>query len=682
MAELSENTLPKSIVIVKDNHGLAERLEEKLREKGIGVEIISTTEMPTSIPDTVVHLASTNERASLYDAVFSIQDLIKTFQERGKSSRLFAVTKNAQIVHQNDQENHIPGAVLWGVMRTLQNEFPELKPVTIDTDENTNADKIIQLLAQSDSYKEMAVRGEEVFVPVLKPITAHNEETHQLDTDGTYLITGGTSGLGLYFAEWLTTQGVKSLALVSRSGMKAETQAVVDRLKVNEVNIEVYAVDISNANALNTLVQDIESKQSEIKSVVHAAGVLDDGAFLNLTTEQFGKVLTPKINGAWNLHTYFKDRNLSNFILFSSAATVLGSAAQANYNAGNMVLDQLAQLRNAQDLPALSINFGNIGEIGLAAADIKRGERLKEQGMNTMSPDELSIYFKQVLDLQLTQCVLLDIDFKTWSESNEGIKDNHFYQYVLQVSEEKLESKTDNLPYTNKAGAVRYYKNAIKGMISKITKIPSSKIKGDATFKSIGIDSLMAVQLKNALQKESGLDLMVASIWTYPTVDKYTDFIVQELKIEDKTSSAVRIEDEVRNWTYTNKNAAVKDFKNILKEHISAITKIPSFKIKEDATFKSMGIDSLMAVQLKNKFQSEFGINIAVSSIWTYSTVEKYAQFIADELKINDLGNIHAESNSTQPANTAIQPELPFDTIEKQVDELSLDDLLDALDED
>ena len=137
-----------------------------------------------------------------------------------------------------------------------------------------------------------------------------------------------------------------------------------------------------------------------------------------------------------------------------------------------------------------------------------------------------------------------------------------------------------------------------------------------------------------------------------------------------------KIEDGVRNWTYINKNAAVKDFKNIIKGHISAITKIPITKIKEDATFKSMGIDSLMAVQLKNKFQTEFGINIAVSSIWTYSTVEKYAHFIADELYVAE------QSKQEEPVVSPVQQnQANLNDIEKQVDEMSLDDLLNALDE-
>jgi short-subunit dehydrogenase len=203
--------------------------------------------------------------------------------------------------------------------------------------------------------------------------------------------------LGLVFAQWLASKGVKNLALVSRSGMKPETESVVERLKSQGVKVEVFQADITQANSLAKLVMEVETILPTIRGVVHAAGLLDDGAFLNLTHDQFNKVLAPKINGAWNLHKYFSSRTLEAFVLFSSGASVLGTAAQANYTASNMALDQLAHYRKSLGLSALSINFGNIGEVGLAAADQKRGERLQDQGMGVINPEQLKILFRSII---------------------------------------------------------------------------------------------------------------------------------------------------------------------------------------------------------------------------------------------------------------------------------------------
>lgn len=418
---------------------------------------------------------------------------------------------------------------------------------------------------------------------------------------------------------------------------------------------------------------EVESSLPIIKGVVHAAGVLDDAPFLNLTSEQFNRVLAPKLNGGWNLHKYFSARNLEAFILFSSGASVLGTAAQANYVAANMTLDQLANYRRSKGQAALAINFGNIGEIGLAAADVKRGEQLKEQGMNTISPSELYQYFEILFDMPGSQYMLMDIDFNQWAKLNNNITNNRLFSEVMEsVAVEIDEPKGNN--FQSRSAALRHYKTVLKELLSSITKIPVPRIKEDATFKSIGVDSLMAVQLKNKLQSATGLQLAVSSIWAYPTVEKYSDFIVSELDISQ--SDDIDGKDGV-DPAFANRGTAIRNLKKTIKQHLSLISKMPVSKMREDATFKSMGVDSLMAVQLKNKFQSEFKINIAVSSIWAHPTIEKYAQFIANELNIGVEKPIE-----TLEAPPEGQPSAKVGDIEKEVDQMSLDDLLKALDDD
>lgn len=685
--------LPSSVVIVKDSEGLGLQVAQLLEEKGIVVETILPSERPMMIPDVVLHMSCTNVRATQQDAIFSFRDLIQYFNDKGKNPQFYAVSKNGQVVGIDDRQVHIPSTALWGLMRTIRNEFPELKPVTADINSTAKASDILHILGLDASYKEFAFRAQRWYTPVLKGVKIPEQEAESFNSASTYLITGGTSGLGLLFAEWLASKGVKNLSLVSRSGMKSETIPVVEKLQQQGVRVEVFKSDVANPDELGKLVVDIEAKLPTIRGVVHAAGVLDDGAFLNLSAENFNRVLAPKINGGWNLHKFFSGRNLESFVLFSSGASILGTAGQANYTAANMALDQLAQHRKSLGLAALSINFGNIAEIGLAAADSIRGERLKDQGMGLIYPDQLPQYLDAIFDLPGAQYMLMDIDFQKWSEWNSGVKDNHFYSEVLKyiraeepTAEKVSEEATTALPYTNKISAVRYYKGVVKNLVSTITKIPVSKIKEDATFKSLGIDSLMAVQLKNKLQEISNLELTVSSIWTYPTVEKYAEYIVEELQIgevEDPTIEVVTAPESTVNSGPLNRSAAVRQFKNTIKNHISNITKIPVSKIKEDATFKSMGIDSLMAVQLKNKFQQEFDLQLAVSSIWTYSTIEKYAEFVADELNIQD----EVTETPASPEVSALDLKTPAtsvpsnDDIEKQVDQMSLDDLLKALDD-
>lgn len=680
--DIEQRQLPSSVVVVKDLEGLGDQVVQILEQKGVKVETILSTERPMMIPEVVVHLSCTNVKATQQDAIFSFRDLIQYFNDKGKSPKIYAVTKNGQVISTEDKQVHIPSTALWGLMRTIRNEFPELKPVTIDINSSATAEDIVNVIGQNESNKEWVFRAQKWYTPILKAVHPVSSVAEAFTSGTTYLITGGTSGLGLVFAEWLATKGVKNLALVSRSGMKPETQPVVERLRNQGIKVEVFRADVANPDELARLVMEIETVLPTIRGVVHAAGVLDDGAFLNLSAEQFNKVLAPKINGGWNLHKYFSVRTLESFVLFSSGASILGTAGQANYTAANMALDQLANYRKSLGLAALSINFGNIGEVGLAAADIRRGQRLAEQGMSVITPEQLPAYLDALFDLPGAQYMLMDINFDQWAAFNSGVQGNTFYSKVLKgIPYQPVSVNTEEITpvFTNKSGAIRHYKSVIKNLISAITKIPVSKIREDATFKSLGIDSLMAVQLKNKLQTESGLDLTVSGIWTYPTVEKYAEYLVEELEIEEQSS--VISEDETPKWTYTSRGAAVREFKNTIKNHLSAITKIPVNKIKEDATFKSMGVDSLMAVQLKNKFQIDFDINIAVSSIWTYSTIEKYAEFVADEKNIIDEENPATELTLSKPEPIKLPEISSADKIEKEVDQMSLDDLLKALDD-
>ncbi len=683
--DLEKNKLPQSVVIVKDMDGLGDQVAQILENQGVKVETILSTEKPMSIPEVVIHLSSTNVKATQQDAIYSFRDLIQYFNDKGKSPKLYAITRNGQVISSEDKHIHIPSTALWGLMRTIRNEFPELRPVTVDINSTATAQDIVNVLSQNETYREWAFRGYKWYTPILKNVQPVAATAEPFNGGTTYLVTGGTSGLGLVFAQWLVSKGVKNLALVSRSGMKPETQPVVERLRSQGVKVEVFKSDIANPDDLGKLVMEIETILPTIRGVVHAAGILDDGAFLNLTAEQFNKVLAPKINGGWNLHKYFSGRALESFVLFSSGASVLGTTAQANYTAANMALDQLANYRKSLGLAALSINFGNIGEVGLAAADVRRGERLQEQGMGIITPEKLSTYLDTLFDLPGAQYMLMDINFDKWATNNSGVRGNAFYSSVLSsdhVAEETGE--VENQQFTSKSGAIRHYKSVVKNLISGITKIPAAKIKEDATFKSLGIDSLMAVQLKNKLQTESGIDLTVSSIWTYPTIEKYAEYLVEELKIEDAVNNVV-IQEEPVSDAFTSRSAAVRHYKSVIKNHLSAITKIPVVKIKEDATFKSMGVDSLMAVQLKNKMQADFNLNLAVSSIWTYSTVDKYAEFVADESGIQDeqpVANQQGALSFDFTEEIKPLPEIPSaKSIESEVDQMSLDDLLKALDD-
>ncbi|WP_040793169.1 SDR family NAD(P)-dependent oxidoreductase, partial [Nocardia paucivorans] len=174
----------------------------------------------------------------------------------------------------------------------------------------------------------------------------------------TVVITGGTGGLGALFARHLVSEhGVRRLVLTSRRGVRAPgVGGLVAELQRVGAQVRVVACDVADREAVRALVADIDAAHP--LAVVHAAGVLDDGTIESLTVERVGRVLAPKVDGAWYLDEVTRDRRVSAFVVFSSVASVLGSAGQGNYAAANGFLDALVRRRRAAGLPAVSLAWG------------------------------------------------------------------------------------------------------------------------------------------------------------------------------------------------------------------------------------------------------------------------------------------------------------------------------------
>lgn len=661
------------ILIVQDQSDLHEQLSNLL----IGeVEITNVENINAALADNmfnkVVYIQTGNAdlKNSIHNGCMSLQKVIKTIQEIAAENtpQLITITKN---VFAQDSENiSISGALIWGIARTLRNEHPELNTISIDLNDG---DENIKLAANiinqpEENVKEYTVRSGAIQTQYLKQgVETKINAGFTFDNSACFLITGGTSGLGLAMGEWLTKKGVKNIALVSRSGEKEGTKMSMEAMKAAGAKVKVIKADIGEKDQVIQLISNIESSLTKVTGVIHAAGLLDDGTFTNLTEEQFFSVSNPKVNGAINLHEALQKNELTHFVSFSSGADVLGSVAQSNYNGANFYLDQFMLWRTNMGMPAQAVNWGNIGGVGLAAAQENRGARLSEIGMNTIQPEEFDAFFENLFLAKHAQVIPMKIDFNLWAKAHPSVQQDFTFSRVFTQEVSTTDTSTDSgNPWGNSlAGATKKLKDKLKAHLSSITKIATSKIKEDDTFKSMGVDSMMALQLKNKIQADTGLNIPVSSIWTYSTIHKYADYLVKELNLEDQFNQ--KTSDKASSAT------SIKGIKDQLKQHIAAITKIQIARLKENDTFKSMGIDSMQALQLKNKLQADFGLNLAVSSIWTHPTIEKYTAFLAKELGLSSTSEEENEPTKTVESKTT-------EEINKEVDDLSLDDLMKELD--
>ncbi|MGB3298648.1 MAG: L-histidine N(alpha)-methyltransferase, partial [Phormidesmis sp.] len=374
--------------------------------------------------------------------------------------------------------------------------------------------------------------------------SALNAESPVVTADGTYLITGGTGGLGLATAEWLVEQGARHLALLSRRGL-AKNSAVdswIEQCAETGVEVSVIAADVANREQLASAIATAKATLPPLKGIVHAAGVLADGVLQQLDWPQMEKVLAPKVWGAWNLHQLTADCALDFFVLYSSAASLLGSPGQGSHVAANSFLDALARYRHRQGLPAVSINWGPWSKVGSAAGQ-QVSEQMRQRGIGAIAPKQgLQALAKILAQPELAQIGVIPIDWPQLQQ--QGIKDDLFFsnfaeksveeynnqQSQKNISESNLTNSDNWLPQLTalpQRRRVAFLTQKLQAEIAKVLDLPAHKrVEPTASFFDMGMDSLMSVELKNQLDIKLGQPIASTVIFEYPTVQSLADYLV------------------------------------------------------------------------------------------------------------------------------------------------------------
>ncbi|HEY0987350.1 MAG TPA: SDR family oxidoreductase, partial [Kofleriaceae bacterium] len=309
-------------------------------------------------------------------------------------------------VVQHGEVSHGP---LWGLGRVLALEHPEIWGGLIERDVSTPASAIIDAIAQRDEDM-ISLSGPERRVARLVRISARGQ-AFAIRGDGTYLVTGGYGALGLRVAEWLVERGARALVLVGRSAASPAVRERVRHLEQRGARVELVAADVAVTADVVRVIRDIHDAMPPLRGVIHCAGVLDDGIVMQQTWSRFERVMAPKIVGAWNLHLATSDASLDFFILFSSAAALLGSPGQSGYAAANAFLDALARARNARGLPAMSLAWGPWADGGMAASATAAHDEI----VRHMAPDQAIYAMEQALGLSRAHIGIIDANFARWN---------------------------------------------------------------------------------------------------------------------------------------------------------------------------------------------------------------------------------------------------------------------------
>ncbi len=344
---------------------------------------------------------------------------------------------------------------------------------------------------------------------------------------GAWLITGGLGGLGLTLAGWLVDQGVQHLALLGRREPNAAAAAQIAAWRQAGVAVDTFAVDVSQGEALDTVFAALDQSGHRLTGVLHAAGLLDDGVLERMDRRRFEAPWLPKVQGAWNLHQRTQGRDLDYFVLFSSAAVVIGSPGQGNYVAANGWLDGLAHLRRHAGLPATTLQWGPWAEVGLAAHP-DRGGRLAQRGVGSMAPALGAEAFGLALARGETELAIMDFDPSTWRRT-AGPVPVACLEGLLDAGSSAGAAQGLALPAADPDQRRRQIEAWLAGEVGRVLGLRIEDVPLDRPLSRMGLDSLMAVDLKNRIDNALGVVLPVLRLIKGPAIGELAaDLAAQE----------------------------------------------------------------------------------------------------------------------------------------------------------
>lgn len=353
---------------------------------------------------------------------------------------------------------------------------------------------------------------------------------------GGYLVTGGLGALGRRVARWLVQQGAGGVALLSR---READDAFLDELR--EVGVQAVCLrgDVADRASLDAALATLPKGFPTIAGVIHAAGVLDDGLIADLNAERLQRVLRPKAVGAWHLHEATLDTDsplagVEQFVLFSSVAATLGSPGQANYAAANAALDALATHRRAQGLPATSLAWGpwasdsGTGE-GMAAGET--ADAVRSKGMDLLPPDASLRLMGGLVRAGAGAVAVFDARWEAMSRLLAG-RGTPLLEDLLTQADQAAAGDSELRTRLLAAPADQRHAELVamvRAELARVTSVAAEEIDPAAPLTSIGIDSLMALELKNNLEAKLSITLPMGKLLAGPSVVSLAEAAAEEL---------------------------------------------------------------------------------------------------------------------------------------------------------
>ncbi|GLV53919.1 polyketide synthase [Dictyobacter sp. S3.2.2.5] len=475
---------------------------------------------------------------------------------------VWLITRGAQPVGTQPGPISIEQAPLWGLGRVIgHQEFTNMWGGLIDLDPiaGDQAALLFNEIHHATHEDQVAFRAHQRYVARLVPATQLTPAfPPTFRQDGSYLITGGLGSLGLLVARWMVSQGARRLILMGRTPLPARSswhqlaadhpqQKLIHAIREMEkqgATIHLAAVDVANEEQLSTFLADYQNEGwPVIRGVIHTAGVVQDELLLRMKTEAFERVLRPKLRGGWLLHHLLKDYPLDFFLLFSSTGSVIASLGQGNYAAANAFLDALAAHRSSQGLPALSIGWGP-WSIGMVE-QLKLEQFYAQRGIDLITPEAGMQILGRVMGQRTAQLTAISAN---WSRAREaspvGILPPMFELLGEQEGEVSTGAVASDDGLLQQLSAVEPAERQplllshMQDLVARVLQLDPSQFSGQEALTSLGMDSMMAIELKHRIAASVKIDMPVLELLQGITVAQLATRILSSLQFEEVAPAA------------------------------------------------------------------------------------------------------------------------------------------------
>ncbi|MEM9568438.1 MAG: SDR family NAD(P)-dependent oxidoreductase, partial [Cyanobacteria bacterium P01_E01_bin.34] len=469
--------------------------------------------------------------------------------------------------------NHLPNllqVLIWGMGRVFAIEYPEFWGGLLDLDPlNTspNLEFLLQQIVAHHNEDQLLLRERQFYGARLTAHSPQKSKPVSIKSSGSYWITGGLGSLGLKVGRWLVDKGARNLVLIGRRQPSEHARAAIQEMQQDkpELEIKVVQADVTSEDDLKALL----TTSSPVNGVFHAAGVVEYRTIADMSKQDFARIIRPKVLGGWLLHQIFLDIPLDIFVSFSSIAAVWGSKGQMHYAAANYFLDALTHYRHQMGLPALSINWGPWADGGMASTNIDRGswsgkemtqsqakDLLNQMGIRLLSSQLAISALEVALGSESIQTVVADVNWQRFKPLYEAREYRPFLREILaeetpkmatrdqrgEVSQSKFREQLERAPSKERFSLlVEYLQTKVAHVLGKSS---AETINSQQGFFDMGMDSLMAVELKAQLESDLGCFLPGTLTFETPTIDDMANYLSSHVfHWQDKEITAVEASD-------------------------------------------------------------------------------------------------------------------------------------------